>query len=105
MGRTVVLFFPWLFFNRISVTNPRVSNFMSAFRTSTKLPINAKGFSYGDKYDALLCDGRTTPKGIALIDAGYTAHPSNSKVPKKIQALRMSYSVCVGDLDFRMIGK
>lgn len=84
------------------MTHPRVFKFFHELRTSTDLPIGVAGFCWGGKLVTLLCDGRQASNGKTLVDVGFTAHPSGLDIPKDIDAVRLPYSVCIGDIDFAM---
>jgi dienelactone hydrolase len=111
---------PWLFYNRPSVAKPRVFNFFQALRTSPppfptpNLKIGAAGFCWGGKYTILLAANTPSSRVIrhesqasspaleALIDCGFTAHPSMVSVPKDIEPVTVPLSVAVGNEDMAM---
>lgn len=98
--RTSFYFFPFLFYNRWSVTKPRIYDFFRALRASTSLSVGAAGFCWGGKWVTLMAHGQDrTEDGRPLIDAAYTAHPSMLKLPDDAEPVQLPYSVAIGTLD------
>lgn len=98
-------FLPFMFFNRLAVTQPRVYKFFHDLRNheAASLPIGAAGFCWGGKFVFLLCSGsEKAANGKDLIDCGFTAHPSNLVNPADADAVTLPLSVAVGDVDFVM---
>ena len=91
----------FLWFNRIAVARPRITNFFKAVRGSegTTLKIGAAGYCYGGLHVTLLSADEEKVDGKSLIDAGFTAHPSFLTIPKDIEAIKLPYSVAVGHDD------
>ena len=51
----------------------------------------------------MLCQGGTgDDKDKALIDCGFTAHPSALELPADMEAVKLPLSVCNGSLDFQL---
>ena len=78
---------------------------MNALRTSpegTKLPIGAAGFCWGGKHTINLAHGFRTPSGVNLIDAAFTAHPSNLVVPDEIEKVRLPLSIAQPEKDMAL---
>lgn len=93
---------PFMYHNRQSVAEPRVRKWFSQLRANegAATKMGAVGFCWGGKYVALLSDKTATaPSGLPLIDAGFTAHPSNLVMPKDIENVDKPLSICVGDVD------
>lgn len=94
---------PFLYYQRLSITKPRVFNFFSALRESTTLPIGAAGFCWGGKFAVLLCaDTEKTSSGKSLIDVGYTAHPSSLAMPTDIEQVKLPLCISNGTLDIQL---
>lgn len=101
--RSFAGFAPFVFFNRLSVSKPRVYKFFHDLRSAeaSNLPIGVAGFCWGGKLVTLLCaDSEKAANGRSLVDAGFTAHPSMLDVPADIEAVTLPLSVCIGDVDF-----
>ncbi|KAL9022377.1 MAG: hypothetical protein Q9185_000493 [Variospora sp. 1 TL-2023] len=98
--RAASLLLPWLYYNRVAVSWPRVVDFFKALRESTDLPIGAVGFCWGGLHVVKLCHGSETLNGKPLIDVGYTAHPSNLTLPSDIESVRLPLAIDQGTADF-----
>ncbi|PQE25993.1 Dienelactone hydrolase protein [Rutstroemia sp. NJR-2017a BBW] len=75
---------------------PLVFNYHSAIRNAPEtagLPLGSAGLCWGGKYTTLLCQEDD------LVDAGFTAHPSNVKFPDDWAKVKKPLSVCIGDVD------
>ena len=78
---------------------------MNALRTSpdgAKLPIGAAGFCWGGKHTINLAHGYRTSSGVNLIDAAFTAHPSNLVVPDEIEKVRLPLSIAQPEKDLAL---
>ena len=98
-------FIPFLFFNRLSVSKPRIYKFFHEVRANeaSSLPVGAAGYCWGGKHVFLLCsDSEKAANGKSLIDYGFTAHPSNIVVPADAQAVTLPLSISIGDVDIAM---
>lgn len=74
----------------------KVTPFFQSLRSSPEtegLKIGAAGYCWGGKYTVLLTHGPTP-----LIDAGFTAHPSNLVMPD-IEQVKAPLCISVGDID------
>jgi dienelactone hydrolase len=117
--KTMTAVIPWLIGVRMSVVKPRVLSFFQALRTSpppfpTKnLKIGAAGFCWGGKYTVILAQDAPSTRVVRdssqmttglqpLIDCGFTAHPSNLKMPSDIEAVTLPLSVAIGHTDMVM---
>lgn len=79
---------------------PTVTQFFTSLRTdpeTASLKIGAAGYCWGGKHTVLLTHGPTP-----LIDAGFTAHPSNLSVPRDIEGVQAPLFVSVGDADIAL---
>jgi dienelactone hydrolase len=86
---------PFLFFNRESVTKPKVFKFHNALRSDPEtesLKIGSAGFCWGGKYTICLAQEPN------LIDVGFTAHPSKMKFPEW-DRVQKPLSIGIGDVD------
>ena len=98
-------FVPFLFFNRLAVTKPRVYKFFHDLRTheAASLPVGAAGYCWGGKFTFLLCsDSEKAANGKSLVDCGFTAHPSNLVIPDDANSITLPLSVAVGDADLAL---
>ena len=98
-------FAPFLFYNRLAVTKPRIYKFFHDLRSNeaASLPVGAAGYCWGGKFVFLLCsDSEKATNGKSLIDCGFTAHPSNLVIPADAQPINLPLSVAVGDADFAL---
>jgi len=91
---------PFLFKNRPANVTPKVTTFFKALREDPEtkdLKIGSAGYCWGGKYTAILAHG---PK--PLIDAGFTAHPSNLSMPSDIANVKAPLCISIGDVDAGM---
>jgi dienelactone hydrolase len=90
-----------MYYTRLAVATPRVTQFLTSIRAaqSEPLPIGAAGFCWGGKFVFLLCGETLNSNGRPLIDFGFTAHPSNLVLPLDAENVRLPISVAVGDVD------
>lgn len=105
--RTGAGFAPFLFYNRASVTMPRVVSFLKGLRAheDAALPLGVAGFCWGGKVVAVLChDGQRTDDGQPLVDAGFCAHPAGLSVPGDAEKVKLPLSLTVGTQDFALKG-
>jgi dienelactone hydrolase len=120
--RAMIQAVPWIIRNRPAATKPGVFKFMTALRTfpppfpTNDLKIGAAGFCWGGYFTIQLAHNTPSARVIRhesqlnsstiqpLIDCGYTAHPSNVKVPSDIEPVELPLSVIVGDIDIQMKG-
>ncbi|RDW74143.1 hypothetical protein BP5796_07585 [Coleophoma crateriformis] len=116
---------PWKRNVTHAVSHTRVFSFFQKLRTSpppfatNSLKIAAAGFCWGGKYTVLLAQdtpssrvprfsedstshASATPE--ALIECGFTAHPSMLEVPGDIEAVTLPLSIAVGDSDMALKG-
>lgn len=105
--RTIGLFLPFLFFNRYSITKPRIYDFHRALRKDNPdTPIGVAGFCWGGKFVTLMAHGTDkTDGGRDLIDAGFTAHPSFLDIPADLDAVTLPYSAALGTSDMNLHGE
>ncbi|MCJ1446395.1 MAG: hypothetical protein MMC23_006900 [Stictis urceolatum] len=104
VARTIYCMVPFMYFNRVSVAQPRVFNFFKAVRDQeSDLPVGAAGFCWGGLYTfKLAADAEKTTSGKSLIDAGFTAHPSMLTIPQDAEAIKLPISVAIGDADMAL---
>lgn len=94
---------PYMYSTRLSITQPRVFKWFSDLRSSTPLPIGTAGFCWGGKFVVLLCaNEEKTADGKALIDAGFTAHPSMLTMPTDIENVKLPLCISNGTLDIQL---
>ncbi|MCJ1356762.1 MAG: hypothetical protein MMC33_006758 [Icmadophila ericetorum] len=105
MLQVVSAFIPFLYYNRLAVSKPKVFKFFHELRTNeaASLPVGAAGFCWGGKFVFLLChDSEKAANGKSLIDAGFTAHPSNLAIPDDANLVTLPLSVSIGDVDIAL---
>lgn len=97
-------FIPFLIKTRSGVSYPRVTSFMKAVRENegASLPIAAAGFCWGGQHVMSLARGETASNGKPLVDACFTAHPSNLSIPADFEKTTKPVSIAIGDKDFVM---
>ncbi|CAG9986889.1 unnamed protein product [Clonostachys byssicola] len=83
---------------------PGVRQFMDDLRCSeaSNLKIGVVGFCWGAYGVTHLAHGGLARNGKTLIDAAFTAHPSEIKVPEHIENVKLPYSMVIGDIDFAL---
>jgi dienelactone hydrolase len=97
-------FLPFLYRNRFSVSWPRVTGFLRALREDKKtpLPVGIAGFCWGGLHAVRLSHNTPevkTESGRPLVDAIFTAHPSNLNISQDIGNVRHNLSIAIGDDD------
>ena len=101
-------FAPFIYRNRLAVSMPRVTSFLSGLRRddATKgLPIGVAGFCWGGQHVVRLCwetpepGPNTNPPLNQLIDAAFTAHPSALQIPADMEKVRKPLCIAAGDKD------
>ncbi|CAH0024564.1 unnamed protein product [Clonostachys rhizophaga] len=83
---------------------PGVRQFMDDLRCSeaSNLKVGVVGFCWGAYGVTHLAHGGLASNGKTLIDAAFTAHPSEIKVPEHIENVKLPYSMVIGDIDFAL---
>jgi dienelactone hydrolase len=83
---------------------PGVLQFIDKLRASQEpdAKLGVVGFCWGGYGVTQLAHGGLASNGRTLIDAAYTAHPSELKVPEDIEEIKLPYSMIVGDVDFAL---
>ena len=94
-------FLPFGLANAFPKSWPKVQPFFAAVRENegASLPIGAAGFCWGGKHIMHLAEGMTAANGKPLVDAVFTAHPSNLEIPKEIEGVKQPISIANGDKD------
>ncbi|PVI02556.1 alpha/beta-hydrolase [Periconia macrospinosa] len=100
---TMIDFLPFLYRNRLSVCWPRVTTFLEALREDkATLPVGIAGFCWGGLHAVKLSHDfaeTKTGSGRPLVDAIFTAHPSNLNVSEDIGNVKLNLSIAIGDDD------
>ncbi|KAJ5182096.1 hypothetical protein N7449_012243 [Penicillium cf. viridicatum] len=83
---------------------PGIRKFMDDLRCSegADLKVGVVGFCWGGYGATQLAHGDLARNGKPLIDAAYTAHPSELKLPDDIEKITIPYSMVIGDIDFAL---
>ncbi|KAF2231720.1 dienelactone hydrolase family protein [Viridothelium virens] len=99
-------FVPFFISCRVSVCKPRVWEFLEKVRASEEADgkgVGVAGFCWGGKYTFLLCGPEGKGKdGKWLVDAGYTAHPSNLSLPVDAENVQLPLSVAAAEHDLAL---
>lgn len=64
--------------------------------------IGVVGFCWGGYGATKLAHGETARNGKHLVDAAYTAHPSELEAPKDFEDIKIPYCMVIGDIDMAM---
>lgn len=64
--------------------------------------VGVVGFCWGGYGATRLAHGETARNGKYLVDAVYTAHPSELEVPKDFKDIKLPYCMVIGDNDMAM---
>ena len=102
VGSVIATAIPYVYNNKFPKSWPKVTTFMNSLRTSdedSRLPIGVAGFCWGGKHTINLAHGFKTPSGLNLIDAAFTAHPSNLDIPAEIEKVRFPLSIAQPEKD------
>lgn len=96
-------FVPFLIRNSFGKSMPKVNEFFTAVRKDegASLPVGAAGFCWGGPHIFDLAKGKEV-NGKPLVDAVFTAHPSNLSIPGDVKGIKKPVSVAIGDKDFAM---
>ncbi|KZF24400.1 hypothetical protein L228DRAFT_266743 [Xylona heveae TC161] len=100
-AKMLYLMIPFMLANTFSKTWPPVKSFFESIRENegANLPVGAAGFCWGGKHTVVLAHGYEASNGKPLIDAGFTAHPSNLVLPTEIEQMKKPVSFALGDKD------
>ncbi|OJI81262.1 hypothetical protein ASPTUDRAFT_812542 [Aspergillus tubingensis CBS 134.48] len=94
---------PFVYHTKFTTSWPTVNTFFTAVRRNegANLPIAAAGFCWGGQHTVYLAHGEEEDKvdGKPLIDAGFTGHPSNLKIPADIEKIKIPVSFAMAELD------
>jgi dienelactone hydrolase len=104
VGSVITTAIPYTFNNNFTKSWPKVEAWMHALRESPegKLPVGVAGFCWGGKHTINLAHGFRTPSGVNLIDAAFTAHPSNLEVPGDIEKVKLPLSIAQPESDMAL---
>lgn len=107
MAQILVSVLPFVFSNRFNVAWPKITSFLQSIRSTeegARLPISVAGFCWGGPFVVKLASNsretRTLDGKQPLVDAFFTAHPSNLSIPADIQQIKTNISIASGDQDF-----
>lgn len=80
---------------------PKVQRFVEKVRLNegANLPIGAAGFCWGGPHVVRLASGLASTDGKPIVDASFTAHPSNLSIPGEIVGIKKPVSFAIGDED------
>lgn len=119
LARLAASWIPFARANTDDAVRARLYPFLAAIRTDpatrAPLPVAAAGFCWGgywafqlaaDPAEADGADGEDVgkegkKKHVPLVDAVFTAHPSNMRVPEDVEAVRLPLSVAAAEFDAR----
>ncbi|KAL5592833.1 hypothetical protein FOBRF1_013141 [Fusarium oxysporum] len=95
---------PFSIRNKPEKRYPGVRKFMDDLRCAeaADLKVGVVGFCWGAYGITHLAHGEVAANGKTIIDAAFTAHPSEIKVPQDIEPVKLPYSMVIGDVDFAL---
>jgi dienelactone hydrolase len=95
---------PFSIRNKPEKRYPGVRKFMDDLRCAeaADLKVGVVGFCWGAYGITHLAHGEVAANGKTVIDAAFTAHPSEIKVPQDIKPVKLPYSMVIGDVDFAL---
>lgn len=95
---------PCNFRNNPKKRYPAIRQFMDDLRCAeaADLKVGVAGFCWGAYGVTHLAHGDLAKNGKTLIDAAFTAHPSEVEVPRDFGGVRLPYSMVIGDIDFAL---
>ncbi|KAH6699710.1 Alpha/Beta hydrolase protein [Leptodontidium sp. 2 PMI_412] len=95
---------PFMISNNPKSAYKTIEKYMSDIRCAegNNLKIGAIGFCWGGYSVTRLAHGGRAANGKRLIDAAFTAHPSELSLPEDIKKIKLPYGVVIGDVDFAM---
>ncbi|KAI8722747.1 DLH domain-containing protein [Fusarium sp. LHS14.1] len=95
---------PCNFRNNPKKRYPAIRQFMDDLRCNeaADLKVGAVGFCWGAYGVNHLAQGDLARNDKTLIDAGFTAHPSEVEVPRDFEGIKLPYSMSIGDVDFAL---
>ena len=88
--------------NKFPISYPKVKDFFEALRAEegSTLPVGAAGFCWGGKHTINLAHGEKSSSGKNLIDAGFTAHPSNLEIPAELEQVTLPLAIAHAEKDY-----
>lgn len=102
--KAALVLVPFSFRNSPPKRYPAVRKWMDDLRCgeAADRKVGVVGFCWGGYGATKLAHGEIASNGKPLIDAAYTAHPSELDVPKDIEDITLPYCMVIGDIDMAM---
>lgn len=95
---------PFSIRNKPEKRYPGIRKFMDDLRCNeaANLKVGVVGFCWGAYGITHLAHGEVAANGKTIIDAAFTAHPSEIEVSRDIEPVKLPYSMAIGDVDFAL---
>ncbi|RKL36643.1 hypothetical protein BFJ72_g8192 [Fusarium proliferatum] len=102
--KAVFVMVPFTIRNKPQKRYPGIRQFMDDLRCNeaVDLKVGVVGFCWGAYGITHLAHGEVAANGKTIIDAAFTAHPSEIEVFKDIEPVKLPYSLAIGDVDFAL---
>lgn len=102
--KAALVLVPFSFRNSPPKRYPAVRQWMDDLRCGegADRKVGVVGFCWGGYGATKLAHGETARNGKHLIDAAYTAHPSELEVPKDFEEVKIPYCMVIGDNDMAL---
>ncbi|KAM0236614.1 hypothetical protein ACHAP5_009300 [Fusarium lateritium] len=100
----VFVMVPFSIRNKPEKRYPSIRKFMDDLRCNeaADVKIGVMGFCWGAYAITHLAHGEVAANGKTIIDAAFTAHPSEISVARDITPVKLPYSMVIGDIDFAL---
>ena len=102
--KAAVILVPFILRNSPEKRYPAILKFMDRLRCDQEenTKIGVVGFCWGGYSATHLAHGGLAGNKKTLIDAAFTAHPSELNLPEDIVKIKLPWSMVVGDVDFAL---
>ncbi|KAG5792907.1 hypothetical protein H9Q69_008033 [Fusarium xylarioides] len=102
--KAVFVMVPFSIRNKPEKRYPGIRQFMDDLRCNeaANLKVGVVGFCWGAYGITHLAHGEVAANGKTIIDAAFTAHPSEIEVSRDIGPVKLSFSMVIGDVDFAL---
>ncbi|KAJ6009626.1 hypothetical protein N7499_004977 [Penicillium canescens] len=102
--KAALVLVPFVLRNSPEKRYPGILKFMDRLRCDQEqtTKVGVVGFCWGGYSATHLAHGGLASNGKTLIDAAFTAHPSELNLPDDISKIKLPWSMIVGDVDFAL---
>ncbi|KAG5812693.1 hypothetical protein H9Q74_006804 [Fusarium xylarioides] len=102
--KAVFVMVPFSIRNKPEKRYPGIRQFMDDLRCNeaANLKVGVVGFCWGAYGITHLAHGEVAANGKTIIDAAFTAHPSEIEVSRDIGPVKLPFSMVIGDVDFAL---